>query len=496
MKAIVVMFDSLNRHFLPPYGCGWVHAPNFQRLAERTVKFERSYVCSMPCMPARRELHTARPNFLHRSWGPLEPFDDSVPEILRQHGIYTHLVSDHYHYWEDGGCTYHTRYSTWEFMRGQEGDPWIGQVADPVWPTNAAGRNASRDRMARQDLVNRQYMRLEHEMCQARTMAAGIDFIRRNHRSDRWMLHIETFDPHEPFYSDSKYKWLYAEHYRKYRGRMFDWPRYNFRGDDPPELVEHLRYEYASLVSMCDAWLGKVLDVMDELDMWKDTMLIVLTDHGFMLGEHECYAKIWMPFYEEVAHTPFFVWDPRSGRRGESRRALVQPALDTGPTLLELFDVPATPRMLGRPLAQTIADDTPVRPGALFGIHGGQVNVTDGRCVYMRAAVREDNQPLYQYTVMPTHMSRMFSVEELSRAQLAGPFDFTQGCPVLKIPAGRFFGTHPDLRRNLLYDLETDPHQEHAISDPAVENRMIGLMKDLMRQCEAPEEQYERLGLT
>ncbi|MEI6676199.1 MAG: sulfatase, partial [Verrucomicrobiota bacterium] len=50
MKAIMVMFDSLNRNLLPPYGGEWVQAPNFQRLAERAVTFDTSYVCSMPCM--------------------------------------------------------------------------------------------------------------------------------------------------------------------------------------------------------------------------------------------------------------------------------------------------------------------------------------------------------------------------------------------------------------------------------------------------------------
>jgi len=92
MKAIMMMFDSLNRHFVPCYGNTWVQAPNFQRLAERSVVFDNAYVGSMPCMPARRELHTGRLNFLHRSWGPLEPFDDSLPEILRHHGIYCPLL--------------------------------------------------------------------------------------------------------------------------------------------------------------------------------------------------------------------------------------------------------------------------------------------------------------------------------------------------------------------------------------------------------------------
>ena len=42
MKAVVVMFDSLNRHLLSPYGCDWTHTPNFKRLAERTVTFDKS----------------------------------------------------------------------------------------------------------------------------------------------------------------------------------------------------------------------------------------------------------------------------------------------------------------------------------------------------------------------------------------------------------------------------------------------------------------------
>ena len=51
MKAIMVMYDSLNREMLEPYGCNWTKTPNFRRLAERCVQFEQCYVGSMPCMP-------------------------------------------------------------------------------------------------------------------------------------------------------------------------------------------------------------------------------------------------------------------------------------------------------------------------------------------------------------------------------------------------------------------------------------------------------------
>lgn len=108
MRAVMVMFDSLNRHMLPSYGCRETIAPNFERVARQTVQFDTCYAGSLPCMPARRELHTGRYNFLHRSWGPLEPFDDSMPEILSRLGVHTHLTTDHYHYLQDGGATYHT----------------------------------------------------------------------------------------------------------------------------------------------------------------------------------------------------------------------------------------------------------------------------------------------------------------------------------------------------------------------------------------------------
>lgn len=116
MRAIMIMFDTLTRNYLPNYGNNWVIAPNFQRLEEHCVTFDHFYGGSMPCMPARRELHTGKLNFLYRSWGPLEPFDISVVDVLKNKGIYTHLITDHSHYFEDGGATYHNRYNSWRFF--------------------------------------------------------------------------------------------------------------------------------------------------------------------------------------------------------------------------------------------------------------------------------------------------------------------------------------------------------------------------------------------
>jgi len=482
MKAIMVMFDSLNRLMLPSYGCKWVNAPNFERLAQKTVTFDTAYVGSMPCMPARRELHTGRHNFLHRSWGPIEPFDDSMPELLKQHGVYTHLVTDHQHYWEDGGGTYHTRYRSFEFVRGQEGDPWKGEVADPELPEH-------KGQLWRQDAVNRMYIRREEDMPQAQTFRLGLEFIEKNKDEDNWFLQIETFDPHEPFFTMEAWQALYPH---AHDGLHFDWPYYRPVADDERTYVEHVRRMNAALISMCDAYLGRVLDVMDRYDMWQDTMLIVNTDHGFLLGEHDWWGKCAMPFYEEIAHIPLFVWDPRWRIASERRDALVS-TIDIAPTLLEFFGTPIPNDMQGQSLKGVIRDDTPIHDGILFGIHGGHVNCTDGRYVYMRAPSRPDNAPLFDYTLMPTHMRSRFSMEQLTEITLAEPFSFTKGGKTMRIPSQPSSQMHSFGTR--LYDVKEDPGQTEPIDDPELESNYIGLMKKLMRENDAPLEQYERLGL-
>lgn len=482
MRAIFLMFDSLNRHLLAPYADTIVRAPNFARLASRAVTFDNFYAGSMPCMPARRELHTGRYNFLHRSWGPLEPFDDSMPELLGDAGVHTHLASDHPHYWEDGGATYHTRYTTWEFFRGQEGDPWKGEV-DALRGTGEIHR--------RQDAINRAHMPTEAEHSQTRTVDAGIEFLTANAGADRWMLQLELFDPHEPYFVHQKYRDLYAAD-RDDRVDELDWPSYR-KVTEPADQVASARRAYAALVSMCDHSLGRVLDAMDAHGMWGDTMLIVGTDHGFLLGEHGWWAKSVQPWFNELVHTPLFLWDPRT-RGADLRRGALAQTIDIAPTLLCFFGLEPTPDMQGRDLAEVLRDDHAIHEAALFGIHGGHVNVTDGRYVYMRAAVDADNAPLEEYTLMPTRMHARFSPGELSDWEPAAPFSFTKGIRPMRIPATGGW-MNPWRHGTLLFDLESDPQQERPVDDPVVELRMLRLLAALLHASDAPASQFLRLGI-
>ncbi len=505
MRTIFVLFDSLVRSALECYGGSDIHTPHFKRFAERAVTFDTHFVGSLPCMPARREMHTGRLNFLHRSWGPLEPFDQSFAQVLGAAGVYTHLVSDHYHYWEDGGATYHNRYASWDFVRGQEWDKWKAMVEPPLERFRTmyhpmqqpAGKADGR----LQAMVNREFMNDEADYCCPRTFAAGFEFLDRNRDADNWLLQLECFDPHEPFHAPERFRAMYPT---GYDGPILDWPRYK-RSAESADEVAQLRANYAALVTMCDDYFGRLMDYLDAHDMWRDTAVILTTDHGFLLAEHDWWGKNRMPFFNELAHIPLMVHHPEHmAQAGQRRQALTQ-TIDLMPTLLALHGVEAPATCEGHSLLPLLAGDGRIREAALYGMFGAGTNVTDGRYTYFLYPEDMTRQMLYEYTLMPMHLKSLFHVDELRGAQLAPPFSFTQGVPLLKVPARRNDSGQPTGHQGqgggfedtttVLYDLEADYAQEQPFRDEAIERRLKQSMAQIMQLNDAPPEAFERLGL-
>jgi hypothetical protein len=248
---------------------------------------------------------------------------------------------------------------------------------------------------------------------------------------------------------------------------------------------------------------GQLLDYFDAHDLWRDTALFVTTDHGFLLGEHDFWAKNRMNMYEEIVHIPLFLHDPRQPKGAGDRRSALTQTIDLAPTFLGLFDVPPAAEMQGRSLLPLLEADRLLRRGALFGYFGGAINVTDGRYTYHRFPPDLRSQELYQYTLMPTHIWEPFTPEELAEASLARPMPFTKGAPVLKIPvierSPMFDNYGPGAlleSETRLYDLAVDPGQNTPLSAPEIERKMALLMRDLMCANDAPPEAYARIAIT
>jgi arylsulfatase A-like enzyme len=501
MKTVFLLFDSLNRHMLGAYGGTALPTPSFDRLAKKSVTFDNHYVGSLPCMPARRDMLTGRLNFLHRSWGPMEPFDQDWPSLLYKNGLYSHLVTDHFHYWEDGGATYHNRYDSYELVRGQEGDRWKA-VVKPDWDelkTRYHERQFStaRRNYAANNILNRETIKSEEDYPSIQTFAHGLEFLATNKDADGWVLQLETFSPHEPFTAPERFK---APFRTGWNGPVRDWPRYG-RVDEMPEEQAELRANYLATVAMCDEMLGRMLDYFDANDLWKDTALIVTTDHGFLLGEHDFWAKNRMNLYSELARIPLFMHLPDAPELAGTRSASLTQSIDIAPTLLALNGLEPGPHMQGISLLEQSRSEHK-REAALYGYFGAAVNVTDGVKTYHRFPADIASQDINQYTLMPTHIFAPFSTEELAGASLAEPFGFTDGAKLLKVPVidrspfYNVYGPGALLEGTTrLYDIEADPGQKAPLTDAAEEARMCALMARLMVENEAPDEAFVRLGI-
>ena len=499
MKTVFLLFDSLNRSALGAYG-GHHLTPNFDRLASHSIVFDNHFAGSLPCMPARRDMHTGRLNFLHRSWGPLEPFDDSFPGQLKQADIYSHLISDHYHYFEDGGSTYHTRYSTWSFIRGQESDPWVAMVEPPLERFRKTYHplqyEDKRDGHRLQGMINRSVIKNEKDFPVVQCVDEALAFLRQNGNAENWIMQMETFDPHEPFFVPEGYQTEDSG----YRGPILNWPRYRNVEESKEEIAE-LKLNYAALVRFCDFQLGRILDFFDAEDLWSDTALIMTTDHGFLLSEHDWWAKNRMPFFNEVAHIPLMIYHPEmSIARGTHVGALTQ-TIDLMPTFLDLYGQPPSPEVQGKSLLPLLLGKVEsVRNLALYGIFGGALNATDGRYTYFRYPKNMETKDLYEYTLMPMHNRSLFEIRELMPAELYRGFRFTKGAPLLRIPAlkdakrsprqGGFADT-----KTMLFDLKNDPEQNNSFQDQELENYMCKKIILEMNAHEAPEELYRRFDL-
>jgi len=476
---------------LSPYGGTYLDTPNFDRLANRTITFDNHFVGSMPCMPARRDMHTGRLNFLHRSWGPLEPFDNSFPEILRLNNTYTHLVTDHYHYFEDGGATYHNRFNSFDFIRGQERDPWKAMVQPPLERFREKFHHIqiteNREHTQYFYPINSEYIKEEKDFPSVQCFASGLNFLKTNKTAKNWFLQLETFDPHEPFFAPERFRKKFKTNYR---GPRLDWPPYD-RVSEEPDEIEEIKANYLALVALCDFLLGSILDFFDTNNLWSDTALVLTTDHGFMLGEHDWWAKRRMPLYNEVAHIPLFLHHPDYADKAGQRRSVVTQNIDLMPTFLEMHNQEIPKEVQGKSLFQFLDQEKNTDFSALYGYWGGGINITDGEYTYFYYPDDLNTLKLGQYTLMPTNLRQFFPLEELRTAELHKPFSFTKDVPIMKYKFVEGVSNKLNQKtfldtKTVLFNIKNDHKQLNPIVCDSAISRMRETLLTKIKENDAP----------
>jgi arylsulfatase A-like enzyme len=497
-NVVLVLLDSLNRHMLGCYGGTEFAAPNIDRLADRSLRFTRHYVGSLPCMPARHDILTGALDFLWKPWGSIEIWEDAVTARLASAGVVSQLITDHPHLFERGGENYHVDFTAWDYQRGGEGDAWKTR-ADPSW---AGAPSFGRGHMPYDN--SRGWFRGEADFPGPRTLAAGARWLEENAgRHERFFLMIDEFDPHEPFDTPEPYASLYDP---DWQGPHLIWPPYVVGGVAKGVISERegvqVRASYGGKLTMIDKWLGELLDVLDRRALWDDTLVILVTDHGHYHGEKDIWGKPGAPLYQPMAHIPLLIAAP--GLEPGICEALTT-SVDLFATLQDLFDLPparqATHGVSLLPLIRGEAVE--VRDFALAGVWGREVHLLERDLKYARAPVGA-NAPLAMYSnrwsTMPTHVLPL--ARELPLPDDRAVLSRMPGSevPVLRqiweagdaVPywaASRFVG-------HQLFDLAEDPAEETNLAGGKRESDAVARLTAALKSIQAPDVQFQRLGLT
>lgn len=500
-SVVVVLLDSLNRHLLGAYDTptrSEFDTPNLDRFAAQSVRFDRHFVGSLPCMPARHDLLCGAWDFLWKPWGSIELWEQPVTAHLRHAGIPTMLVSDHPHLFESGGENYHTDFYAWQYERGHEGDPWKTR-ADPTWmgaPEFFGKGDIGYER-------SRSWFKAEEDFPGPKTMAAAADWLEHHApHHDRFFLWVDEFDPHEPFDTPESYARMYDP---DWEGPHLYWPPYatqaKERGIITDRQGQQVRAQYGAKLTMIDHWFGKLLDAMERGGLWEDTALIVCTDHGHYLGERDQWGKPQSPIFNPLGHIPLLVRWP--GVEAGSRDCLTS-TVDIFATICDVFDVAPEHRTHGQSFAPVLTGQaTTVREWSLAGIWGREVHlVTQDGTKYAKAP-DGDNAPLSmwsnRWSTMPVHQFPNFRMPPPDdRAYL----DRMPGStvPVIRQPYQPgdmmpFWGMGPFRQGSQLFDVDDDPMETNNRIGSAEEKQARDLLADALRAVEAPAEQLERLGI-
>lgn len=351
-NLLFIMFDDL-RPDLSFYGREYMLTPNFERLANRSVIFDYAF-CQVPvCNPSRNSILTGlRPDTaqMYNFQRSVHPFM-SLPAQLVRSGYNTAGFGKIFH-WEEN------EKSIWNFEHWD--NDWYEYQAketafmnSSIMPDKQQPIEKYRDHQFTTKAINalrkleanrKPFMLAVGYKLPHTELHVPYEYFKmydKPHIAKQWKLSKEElrFPPTAP---EISYRCCTEEQFRFMREEgSLPWNRStpigNITEQFTQEMHDQLMTGYAAGITFVDQQLGRLLDVLDELNLW-DKMTIVLTaDHGINNGEKGIWEK-WS-FYDESARVPLLIAHPLSPYKGQHYQYPVE-LLDIYPTVLDLLQSP------------------------------------------------------------------------------------------------------------------------------------------------------------
>lgn len=374
-NVLFIVVDDLNTA-LGTYGNGAAKTPNIDRLAARGVRFERAY-CQYPlCNPSRvsflsgRRPETSGVYILGTPARTAFPDAVMLPQFFRERGYYTAGAGKVFHnargsdtaswdHYEDKPTDDPEEKAAIAARYGSAGKPGDGRPASHVLTSDGA--------LTRDGRNTRTILQLMEEKA-----ATGKPFF----------LAAGYHLPHLPWTAPKKFFDLYPPGSLKPKPEpaLSDVPaialQTELSGFGQPDSREAAIRGYYASVSFTDMHVGMLLDQLDRLDLWKTTVVVLLSDNGFHLGDH---GGLWakLSAFDPATRVPLIM----AGAGVPVGRAVAAPVelLDIYPTLAELTQAPAPAGLEGMSLV-----------GLMHGKDGGKRRPAGTMVFHYDAAQRSD----------------------------------------------------------------------------------------------------------
>jgi arylsulfatase A-like enzyme len=401
-NVLLLVIDSLRADHVGAYGARTL-TPSIDSLAAAGLRFTRAFPEAMATVPARRSIMSGRRIFPFRhyrrradlnntpGWEPIADLHGTFPATLRRAGYWTAYVTDNpFLGFTDSFHGFRGTFDHFAKVRGQ-----VRPVRSPSavslhrlhhWlPPDLRTPHAVE--RVRSYLANTGNGLDETRSCAARVYTSAARLLDEAVTRQPFALVVDSFDPHEPWTPPRKYLDLYGD--PGYHGPEPSTARYlRSRDYTSKRLVDRMRQVYSAEVTMTDHWLGVFLERFHALGLDQSTVILLLSDHGFLLGEYGWTGKIASMLHPELTRVPFLLVDP--GRRAAGlETSYFASTHDVGPTLLSMAGVPVPDAMQGVDLSPLLAGVRPPRRRYHYGGYANNFYVRTNRWAMMA-----DNRPL------------------------------------------------------------------------------------------------------
>ncbi len=370
LNVLLITIDDL-RTEIGAYGAEDAYTPHMDRLAEKGLKFDNAF-CQYPiCNPSRSSFLTGlRPDELgilsnetplRQKW----PDIVTLPQLFRKNGYFTAGIGKLFHagldnqgnrtFFRDDASFDHFfrayskshQYRDSAYLEGRGrllGDQTVGWAH---WIADEGGDNAQPDGQNAQEGV--------------RVLEENLD--------KPFFIGVGFHKPHDPFIAPKEYFERYpldeiklseAPADRSQRLEYATPDNYNFHSYSDRDRREFKR-AYLACTTFVDAQVGKLLDAMDRLELWDNTIVVLMSDHGYHLGEHDWWNKVTV--FDIGARGPLMMWVPDTAHMGSSSDSVVE-FVDLYPTLADLCELKAPHALSGQSLRPLIENRTTIEKPA------------------------------------------------------------------------------------------------------------------------------------